>query len=102
MSVLLYKNDNLIEVDELKNEVSGNFISTATVTAILKNSAGAQIGGAITLTYVASSNGKYQGNVPDDLAANLGDKITAEITADDGADKRAFWIVVLVVEKRAS
>ncbi len=102
MSILLYKNDNLIEVDELKDEVAGTFLNAATVTAVLKDSAGATIGSSITLTFVSGSNGKYQGNVPDDLAVNLGDRITAEITADDGADKRAFWVVGLVVEKRVS
>ena len=102
MSVLLYKNDNLIEVDELKDEVSGDFLNLATVTAVLKDAAGATIGSSITLTFVAGSNGKYQGNVPDDLAVSLGDRITAEITADDGTDKRAFWIVGLVVEKRVT
>jgi len=98
--ILLYKNDNLIEVDELKDEVSGDFLNLATVTAILKDSAGAAIGSTITLTYVSSSNGKYQGTVPDDLIVNLGDRITAEITADSGADKRAFWCIALVVEKK--
>lgn len=102
MSILLYKNDNLIEVDELKDEVAGSFLNAATVTADLKDSAGAAIGSTITLTYVAASNGKYQGTVPDTLVVNLGDRIIAEITADSGPDKRAFWIVGLVVEKRTT
>ncbi len=102
MSILLYKNDNLIEVDELKDEVAGTFLLTATVTAVLKDAAGATIGSSITLTFVAGSDGKYQGNVPDDLAVSLGDRGTAEITADDGANKRAFWIVEFVVEKRVT
>ncbi len=101
MSVLLYKNDNLIEVDELKDEVAGTFLNAATVTAVLKDSAGALIGSSITLTYVTSSNGKYQGNIPDDLVVSLGDRITAEITADGGGvDQRFFWIEKLVVENR--
>lgn len=101
MSVLLFKNDNLIEVDELKDEVSGDFLLTATVTAVLKDAAGATIGSSITLTFVAGSDGRYQGNIPDDLAVSLGDRITAEITADGGgADQRFFWIEKLVVENR--
>jgi len=100
MSVLLFKNDNLIEVDELKDEVAGTFLNAATVTAVLKDAAGATIGSSITLAFVSGSDGKYQGNIPDNLAVSLGDRITAEITADAGIDKQFFWIEKLVVENR--
>lgn len=88
-------NDNLVQLFGLKDERTNAYVSGATVTAQLRDAAGVAVGGAITLTYVAGSNGDYAGVVPDTTALVAGDRYTAEITADNGADQRGFWTLAL-------
>jgi hypothetical protein len=63
--ILFLGNTMVLQVDELQ-DVDGNFVNNATVTATLLDSTGAQVSGQswpLTLAYVAASNGRYTGNL---------------------------------------
>ena len=102
--IVYYKNDNLLELTGLRDvtKSSTTFVNNATVTADLKDSDGVAIGSQLTLAYVTSSDGDYRATVPDTLSVDLGDDVTAEITADAGAGLRAFWDAKLHIEKRVA
>jgi len=78
--------DTLVEWDGLKNNADDTFINTATVSAVLKNSDDTTLG-TFSLTYVAASNGKYQGYVTPSMVSGVAacDDLTIEITATNGA-----------------
>ena len=76
----------LIQWDGLKNNADDSYINTATVAAVLKDSDDITLGN-FSLTYVASSNGKYQGYVTPAMVSGVAacDDLTIEITATNGA-----------------
>ncbi len=78
--------DNLVEWDGLKDASNGNYLNSATVTFTLKDSAGTAVTGAsaIAMTYVALSNGKYQGTLESTVSLTEGGKYWLEVTATSG------------------
>ena len=103
--IIFVANNNLIELRGLRDETSGDFLNSATVTVTVKNAAGNAISGDTwpkTMTYVTDSDGVYRANVSyaADLAADA--TYTASITADAGAGKRAQWEMPLLAKTRRS
>lgn len=88
-------NDNLVELDELKDESDGSYVNDATVTLTdLEDKDGTSVTGQsfpTSMAYVAASNGKYQGTLEDGLAVTAGEKYFATIDVDAGSDKIAQW-----------
>jgi hypothetical protein len=84
--ILFKANDQVIEVKGLKNNVSGAFLNAATVTATLKDPAGANVTGltAIPLAYVAASSGDYRGQVEETFNPAQKDGYTLHIDASEG------------------
>ena len=64
MDILYPANKNVLNVTGLKDE-TGGFVNNAVITASLLDPTGAHVPGldAIPLTYIAQSNGNYQGIV---------------------------------------
>ena len=103
--IVYHQNDNLLEVDLLKNVDTAAYINNATVTATLKDASGNNVVGEtwpLTMSYVAASNGKYRAKLKDTLTLIPGRGYVAEITADGGADLRAFWELPVKVERRVT
>ena len=102
---LIYKdNENLIELDELKNSANDTFVNDATVAVTIKNAAGTTVSGETfpkTMTYVASSDGKYQAALSDLMVLVPGQHYTAFITAISGA-LNASWEIPLRAATRTS
>lgn len=101
MAVLWIGNDNLIRVTDLVAQSGGDEavavnVTTATVTAQIKDSAAAAVGSPITLAYQAGTDGDYEGIAPDTLSLTAHANYTIEITADDGPNRRAFWLLQAV------
>lgn len=86
-------NDNVLTMDGLKDVVTDAFLNAATVTAQLKTAEGADVGGALTLSYVAESRGRYRATIEDDLALIDQTAYQVHIDVDAGADLRAHWEV---------
>ena len=100
-------NDNLLRMTDLVDQLGGDEatptpVTSATVTAQIKDNAGSNVGGAIALTYVAGTDSDYEGTAEDTLALTANEEYSVEITADDGPGRRAFWVVHAVARVRTS
>lgn len=110
MTVTIYrKNDNLIEWTWLSQSSDGSYINDGTVTFTLYHTyslngstgvaSGTSVHGPITMAYVASSNGKYQGKLPASVALDLSLEYTLEINATAGGHTARRSIPVSVVDR---
>jgi hypothetical protein len=83
LEVLSINSTNLVRLDALTNSSSGSFVNSATVTFSLKDAGGNIVGGlsGVSMPYVASSNGRYEGTIPNSTALTLNALYTIEITA---------------------
>ena len=110
MSHTIYrKNDNTIEWTWLSDSTDGDYINDGTVTFTLYSgyslasstgvASGTLVHGPITKSYVADSNGKYQGKLPASLALNLALAYTIEINATAGGHTARRSIPVSLVDR---
>lgn len=102
--IILYQsNDQTIEVDKLKDRLTGNFLNSATVSSTLYDSAGSAVSGlnGLALSYVSSSNGKYRGNVEQTFAPALGDNYEIWFEAAQGSSV-GHWEIPCSVQARKS
>lgn len=101
--ILLDNNDSIIEVYDLKNELTGDFLNTATVQVTLKDSTGTNVTGDTwpkTLNYVTASNGIYRATLLYTLGLTADSRYTATVTADAGAGLRSEWVLEMVCRTR--
>lgn len=88
-----YKGHNeRLELQSLTDDTTGVAVTTATVTANLYDTNGSAISGItnpVTLDHVA--NGLYRKILPTNAGVEVGDRVTAEWTANDGALRVGFW-----------
>lgn len=104
VDVLYIGNDAILELRGLENDLTGQFLNAATVTATLTDATGTQIAGAawpMTLAYVAASDGTYRATLPYTLALTPNEKVTAAISVDAGSGLRAFWALEFVARRRS-
>lgn len=90
---LYVSNDNLVQnPTPMRRASNGAYVNDASVTMTLKDSAGAAVTGAtsLTLSYVTDSNGIYAGTIGHGVALVAGDVYTLEITGTSGSEY-AFW-----------
>ena len=116
MSEILYrKNDNLIEWTWLSQSTDGEYVNDASVTftlysgysliagtGVLTTPAGAVnlvVYGPTNMTYVTSSNGKYQGKLPASVDLDLALIYTLEINGTASGHIARRSIVVPVVDR---
>lgn len=103
--IALVGNDNILELDALKNEAAGTFLNSATVTVTVVDSSGTNVAGQswpTTLDYVADSDGKYRATLEDVAVFVHGSLYTAKITADGGSGLKGFWELPLEGKTRVS
>jgi len=87
---LYLSEDNLIEWDALTDAADGTFVNDATMTFTIKDTAEAALTGAngVSMSYVAASDGKYQGVAPSTVtytdAATYYLEVTAASSGRDG------------------
>jgi hypothetical protein len=102
MEIIFLANDNLLQLNGLKDVATGDYMDSATVTVTLKDSNGSEVVGQTwptTLIFVVgSTTGQYRCTLNDELVLTTGDAYTAEITADGGPGLRGHWH--LAVEAR--
>ena len=87
LEVLSISSSNLVRLDALTNASSGAYVNSATVSFNLKDAGGAIVGGlsGAAMAYIASSNGRYEGTIPNTTTLTLNALYTIEITATLGA-----------------
>ena len=104
MTELLFQaNDNILELEGLKNDATGAFINGATVTVTLVDSDDTNVVGQTwptTLLYVAASDGIYRATLQDVLTLVPDAKYTAKVTADGGAGLLGFFELPVVARIR--
>lgn len=82
--------DNLLTVDALYDSVAGDYVNDATVTATVVDRGGNEVSGQswpVTLSYVALSDGKYQGVLADSMSVSKGKTYEVRVSVDGGAGK---------------
>lgn len=91
MDVLLIANDQTLTVT-VQDEITGDYINDAAVTATVKDPADNAIAGQswpLTLDYVAASNGVYRGNLEDTLVLKPNIKYWIIVDIDAGSGRKA-------------
>lgn len=86
-------NDMLVELDELMNMATNAYVNDATVLCTLVDSTGANVTGQswpLSLSYVATSSGKYRGTLNAGLALSKSRRYKAKITVTAGS-LTGYW-----------
>lgn len=102
IATIFLSNDNLIELANLQNEVTGAYINDATVNVTLVNSTGTNVVGTTwpkVMPYVAASDGLYRATLGYDLVLTANSRYTANIVVVSGA-LRASWAADVVCKTR--
>ena len=104
--VFLKGNDNYIQPDELKNELTGVYLTDSdTVVVTVVNAAGTAITGVgvtwpMTMSYVNGYDGRFYTELPKEMVVSIGDFLRAKITATTAGGKVGYWEYDMVVEQR--
>jgi hypothetical protein len=83
-------NDQFLEIDGLADGLNpASFINGAVVTVTLKDSSGVVVPqvNALVLTYLATTNGNYRGQVTNALNPTIGGGYTAFLDVNNGGIK---------------
>ena len=94
--------DNPIDVIEVTNETTGEYINNATVTTSLVDKATGIEVASVALSYISGSDGSYRGIIPDDTVLTAFQKLIAKVSIDGGAGLQKYYEVdcVAVVDKK--
>lgn len=94
-------NTQIIEIDGVLDTVSGGFLNNATAMATLLDNFGRPdaVINDLPMSYIANSNGSYQGVVPDSFNAALGSGYTLVITVTAGS-VQSQWSIPTQVKLR--
>lgn len=87
MAAIQINSDNTVELRNFKDTVTGNAVTTATVTVTISRN-GTPVAGAtwpISMPHIA--NGLYRGNIPNDVELSDNKEYRALIVADNGVDQ---------------
>lgn len=89
--ITLYaKNDQYLEIDGLADGLNpASYINGATVTVTMKNAVGTVVPevNGLVMSYVATTNGNYRGQVANTLNSTLGGGYTLFIEVDNAGVK---------------
>jgi hypothetical protein len=94
MATLSINSDNVIELRNLKDTISGNTITTATVTVTLVDSNGTEVTGAtwpLSMPHIVS--GLYRAILPNELVLSNALTYVATVVADNGDEQHKEWCV---------
>lgn len=99
MREIYLDNDNVVEIDELRDVALGTYLNAATVGMRILTTGGAEVVASQSMSYVGSSNGKYRVSLDKALVASLTEqeRYDLEITAvEAGLDYRRLYRVRFV------
>lgn len=93
MATLSIGGDNVIELRGLENAITGEAITTATVTVtVTEDITGNEVSGQswpLTMPHIAS--GTYRAILPDVMDLNSALSYTSVVIADNGTDQKGRW-----------
>jgi hypothetical protein len=105
ITVLYIANDNILEVCHLREDLSGDFLNSATVSVTLFDEDGVETTGDTwpkVMPYVAASKGVYRTLLPASLVLQPNARYMAEIDVDAGSGLLGKWSVDCVARVRNS
>lgn len=89
------ESDQLLQIDGLRDPVTGNYVNTAVISVTMYEADGiTTVTGQtwpLVLSYVATSNGNYNGLLQDDRVLVDGQIYWIEIVANAGGDLIKTW-----------
>ena len=94
MDVIYIDTDNVLEIEELTNGLTGAAITDATVSVTLLDSDGAEIAGEswpVTMSYIVGTTAAYRATLTDSLTLTDRQEVTAHIVADAGDGLHREW-----------
>lgn len=103
IQILYIGNNSVLDLANLRNEVSGQYLDAVDVSVTLYDQDAAEVGGSdwpLPLDLVAGAHGLYRVTLPYTLALNEGARYTARVVADAGLGLRAQWDVACVARLR--
>ena len=101
--MITYYRDNsyCVKLSGVKSCLTDTYVNNATVTAQLKDEAGNNLGSAVSIPYVAASNGDYAGVIPEDVADLSSHKYgRVHVVADVSNQFHAEWTEPVEFENR--
>jgi hypothetical protein len=94
--ILFVENDNLLQLIGLIDQSSGAFLNAATVEGNILDRSGVVVVGPITMTYVANSNGNYQGVVPSTAGLTVSHGYRAKVVATQSGATGTWFLPVTI------
>lgn len=104
IQLLYVGNDTVLELERLKNDLTGEYVNEATVSVTLVEHDGVVVAGDTwpkAMPYVPGSEGAYRTILSAGLALVANRKYEARITVDAGNGLRAAWTVACVARVRS-
>jgi hypothetical protein len=101
--VLLVGNDSVLDIDRVRDEVSGSYLNAAAVSVTLVDAAGAEVAGQtwpLVVPHVAASDGLYRVTLPYTLALVADARYMAQVVVDGGDGLLAAWGLACVARTR--
>lgn len=101
--VIYVGNDSILEVDHVRDELTGDFLAGAAVQATMFDNTGAEVTGDTwprPLAYVANSKGVYRTTLPQTLDLTANQRYTVEVEVNDGPGRYAKWTLQCVARER--
>lgn len=93
MGTAFIANTNILDLRNLKNEITQAFINGATVEVTIRDATGAAVAGQtwpVTMSYVAASDGDYRAIISEDVEFTK-QNYTAYIDSDGGPGLVGHW-----------
>jgi len=91
---LYIENDMVLEVNGLKNPITGSYINTGSVWATVYDTTSTVVSGQtfpLLLSYVQNTDGVYRGTIESSLSLMVGQQYFITIRADGGSGLYAHW-----------
>ena len=99
--ILYVDNTNVVELRALTDSVTGEAVTTATVTVTLYDAGGNDVTGATGVSLAHDSAGTYRGVLPSSVALNRGQSYKAKVAATVGTTVGTWEPRVIAVKREA-
>jgi len=85
LAVIAIGSDNIVRLDRLKDASAEVYVNSAVVSFRLKDAAGGTLQGPTPMSFIAGSDGRYEGLIQDTLALVENAVYSIEVTAVHGS-----------------
>lgn len=102
--ILYIDNDNVFQVEDVQDEVGGDYLTNAAVAVTVSDAQGNAVGGAgwpLSLVYVPASRGVYRATLPYTMDLQLNQRYSMLVTVDGGPGLHAEWTLDCIARARA-